>query len=281
MVRPFPNLLRPLLFAHRGASRFAPENTWDAFELALAVGADVLEVDVHRTRDGEIVILHDATVDRTTDGHGRVRDLTYAELAALDAGFRFARAPGEYPFRGRGAAIPRLTDVLEHFHQTAFNIEIKQREPSMVRATLEALARVANTDVVLAAEDDRVMAELEAARPGVPLGLSRRQVLTVLRASYFGPSPSQFAGRALQIPPRYFGLPLATGRVLGAARAAGIEVHLWTLDEPRAAAAWFDREIDGIMSNDPGALADLAIRAKERRAGRPLGRPLPRTSGPR
>ena len=261
----FPGLLRPLLFGHRGASRHAPENTWEAFELALCLGADVLELDVHGTRDGEIVVMHDATVERTTNGHGRVCDLTYDELTNLDAGYRFTMGPGEYVFRGRGVIVPRLADVLAQFGRAAFNIEIKQHEPSMIRPLLAALERAGTSQVVLAAADDTIMAELEASRPGVPLGLSMGQVFTVVRDAWRGRLPRQFSGRALQIPPRHYGFPVASGRVLAAARAAGIEVHLWTLNHPRQVARWLG-QVDGIMSDDPGAMAGLVIDEKERRS---------------
>ncbi len=270
----FPGILRPLLFGHRGASLYAPENTWESFELAMCVGADVLETDVHMTRDGEVVVIHDETVDRTTNGHGRVRDLTYPELTALDAGWHFAPSPGDYRFRDRGVVVPRLADVLRQFGKAGFNIEVKQREPSMVRAVLDVLAAAGTTQVVLAAADDRIMAELELARPGVPLGLSAGQVMGVLRDAWLGRSLDRFAGRALQIPPRWRGVPVASGRVLAAARAAGIETHLWTLNDPRQAERWLARGVDGVMSDDPSAVADVVVREKEKRAGRPLGRSL-------
>jgi glycerophosphoryl diester phosphodiesterase len=270
----FEGLWRPLLFAHRGASRHAPENTWEAFELGISVGADVLELDIHLTRDGDVVVIHDATLERTTNGRGRVCEHTYAELASLDAGYHFGIRPGEHPFRDRGVIIPRLGEVLAQFSRAAFNIELKQRKPSMVRPVLDILERTGASRVVLAAEDGAIMGELEAARSGVPLGLSRQQVLAVLRAAYLGRVPRGLEGRALQIPPFYRGLPVATGPVLRAARAAGLEVHLWTLDDPRAAAKWLERGVDGVMSNDPSALAAMVIAAKERLAGRPLGREL-------
>lgn len=256
----FPDLPRPLLFAHRGASRHAPENSLAAFELAVRSGADVLELDVHQSSDGEVVVIHDAKLERTTDGSGAVAAHSFAELNRLDAGCRFVSDSGAAVFAGKGIRIPRLAEVFAAFagSDCAFNIEIKQREPSIIGATLDLLAQVGPARVVLAAADDVIMEELEAAQPAVPLGMSIGQCFAALRGAYIGGVPAHFAGRAMQIPPWAKGfIPVATGRLLRAARAAGVEVHLWTIDDPRQASRWLARGVDGIMSNDPGALAGL------------------------
>ena len=253
----FDGLVRPLLFAHRGASAHAPENTLPAFELAARLGAQVLELDVHLTRDGVVVVHHDSALERTTDGAGRVRDHTLAELRRLDAGHHFVSRGGGHPFRGKGVQIPTLEEVLGAFPDRGFNIEIKQRDPPMIRETLAALERVPRGQVLLAAADHHIMRALEDARPGVALGLSAAQCKEVLRASYWGEVPPRYAGRAFQVPPRHGWMPVVTGRVLHRAQAAGLEVHLWTIDDPVVAARWLRRGVDGIMSNDPGALAGV------------------------
>jgi glycerophosphoryl diester phosphodiesterase len=118
---------RFLNIAHRGGARLAPEHTLVAFENALRVGADVIEFDLHATVDGVIVILHDATVDRTTDGTGVVRNMTFAELRALDAGYRFTRDGGAtFPWRGKGLTIPTLEEALERFADVPITVEFKQ-----------------------------------------------------------------------------------------------------------------------------------------------------------
>ena len=103
---------RPRLFGHRGAAGVAPENTLPSFRRALADGVDVFELDVHATRDGEVVVLHDPTLERTTDGVGRVAALTFAELSQLDAGHRFTPDGGKtFPFRGQRVRVPRLASL--------------------------------------------------------------------------------------------------------------------------------------------------------------------------
>src|SRR5689334_9975223 len=103
---------KPRVIGHRGAAGVAPENTVAAFEWAVADRADIVELDVHASRDGQIVVIHDETVDRTTDGVGAVKDLSLAELKRLDAGYRFKSAADDYPFRGRGVTIPTLAELL-------------------------------------------------------------------------------------------------------------------------------------------------------------------------
>src|ERR1044071_2266469 len=102
---------RPRLFGHRGAAGLFPENTMPSFRQAVEDGADALELDVHATRDGVVVVIHDGTLERTTDALGPVRDLTFAELGRCDAGFHFSDGRG-HPFRGRGVRVPALAEVL-------------------------------------------------------------------------------------------------------------------------------------------------------------------------
>src|SRR5574340_1218890 len=105
----------PRVFGHRGAAALAPENTLPSFALALALGADALELDVHGTRDGVIVVIHDDTLERTTKGQGAVRDHTWSALSQLDAGYHFTHDGRTFPFRGQGVRLPTLDAVLQRF----------------------------------------------------------------------------------------------------------------------------------------------------------------------
>ncbi len=158
MARPgFPYFAgAPLLIAHRGGSGLAPENTILAFRRALEWWrADLLEIDVQPTRDGDAVVIHDPTVDRTTEGSGRVAELTVTELAGLDAGYRFTPDGGaSYPLRGAGVRISTLREVLETFPGTRVNVEIKDaRAQEPVWDTVRALG--AEQRVLIAAGDRR------------------------------------------------------------------------------------------------------------------------------
>lgn len=263
----FPNLARPLLFAHRGASAMAPENTMEAFDLAARLGADVLELDVHLTQDNEVVVLHDATVERTTDGHGSVADMTYKQVSRFDAGFRFKTPDGAQPFLGRGCIVPRLQDVLMSFSKMAFNIEIKPSGPNAAAVTspkmtppiiaqVVQLLQQSGVQAILTSADPQVMQHLENAQSGYPLGLSSAQVKQILWAAVTGWTvPLALHGRALQIPPRWRGIPVATSLVLRLARRCAMPVHIWTINDPRTAESLLARGVDGIMSDDPALLA--------------------------
>jgi len=249
----FDSFPRPLIFGHRGACAQAPENTLESFQLAVDAGVDVLELDVHLSRDGELVVIHDATVDRTTNGHGAVSSLTLCELDRLDAGYGYAR-DGEHPWRGRRVKVSRLADVLEAFPSVGFNVELKQHRPSLVPPALTLLDRIDPTRLVIAAEDHRTMAEIERFGPRAPLGMSREQVVRALLGAYSSGVPTRFRGRALQIPPTHHGLPVASALLIRRAHAAGLEVHLWTLDEPDEARKWVALGADGIMSDAPARI---------------------------
>jgi glycerophosphoryl diester phosphodiesterase len=272
----FSDLPRPLLMAHRGASSHAPENTMAAFDLAVRLGAPVLELDVRASRDGELVVMHDATLERTTDGTGSVREHTWEEIAALDAGHHFERN-GLTLFRDRGQRVPRLADVLAAFPEVGLNIELKDR--GMTRAVLDAVE--GHPHVLLAAHDDDTMAELVAEQPACALGLSFSEARATVLGAYRGRVPAKFRGRALQVPPRHsrfaFGLlPIVTRRVLRGAHDAGVEVHLWTINEVEEAAHWLKLGVDGLFSDDVGTMLDLFG------DGHPIprtgdGHPIPRT----
>ena len=121
----------PVILAHRGASGLRPENTMPAYELALANGADILELDVRMTRDGRVVVFHDKNAKRVTGRDALIRELDFAELRKLDAGRMFTRDGGRtYPFRDKGILVPTLGEVLDKFPLARVNIEIKQKKPS-------------------------------------------------------------------------------------------------------------------------------------------------------
>ena len=249
---------RPRLFAHRGGARIAPENTIEAFAAGLAAGADRLEMDVHATCDGHVVVLHDATVDRTTDGSGLVREMTLAELHRLDAGARFPGDSGDFPFRGRGVRVPTLVDVLEAFPGVALNIEIKQDAPTIEREVLAVLDRFdARAHVLLAAEEATIMARIRSAAPDVPTSFSAADVLEFVTAWHGGTLATyRPPGVALQIPPSFGDVQLVTAESVAIAHDMGLEVHVWTIDDPDEMAALLDLGVDALMTDVP----PLAVR---------------------
>ncbi len=246
----------PLLIAHRGGAKLAPENTLAAFRRAVDVWeADMLELDVRATSDGEIVVIHDATVDRTTDGTGEVADLPWEALQELDAGHRFVGLDGCDSFRGKGVTIPRFEELLEELPGVRLNAEAKVRKAA--RGLVEIIRRHGAEDRVL------VAAELETARSGVrdypgPWGASRRQI-TRFWALHRLPLGKLYTPRvdALQVPEEWSGLRILTPRFVKEAHRRNIPVHVWTVDDPddmRRLLAW---GVDGIQSDRPDLLASV------------------------
>src|SRR4051812_47334504 len=144
---PFFDRRRPQLLAHRGGSALAPENTIAAFDNGLAHGADGLELDVHLSRDGVVVVHHDPTLDRTTNLVGPIADRTADELARADAGYAFRPSPDlpsvGFPFRGQGVGVPTLADVLKRYPEATIVIELKVNRPELARAVIAVVNRAA------------------------------------------------------------------------------------------------------------------------------------------
>ena len=255
----------PRLFGHRGAAGVAPENTLPSFRRALADGVDVFELDVHATRDGEVVVLHDPTLERTTDGAGPVSALSLAELGKLDAGHRFSADGGRtFPFRGQGVRIPRLAELLQAFPQVPLNIEIKPEGAAIV-AEVVRMVRAARARIVLAAEHDTIMQTIRAAAPEIPTSLATGEVAAFIGALQSGEPPSLPEGAvALQIPPRFGDVILVSAASVAAAHARGAEIHVWTINDPGEARRLLDLGCDGIMTDVPHVLRPVIA---ARRAG--------------
>jgi glycerophosphoryl diester phosphodiesterase len=240
-----------------------PENTIDAFAAGLAGGADRLELDVHGTADGAVVVLHDATLERTTDGAGPVRARTLAEVEVLDAGYRFAGPDGGFPFRGRGLRVPTLDALLAAFPDVALNVEVKQAEPPLVPAVLAVLDRHrARERVLLAAEDGAIMTSVRAAAPDVPTSASADEVAEFVRRLRDG-QLADWRPRAcaLQVPAAWGGVPIVTREAVAAAHARGLEVHVWTVNDEAEMHALLDLDVDGLMSDFPARAAGV-LRAR-------------------
>ena len=247
---------KPRLFAHRGASKWFPANTIEAFDAAVAAGVDLLELDVHGTRDGRVVVVHDETLDRTTDGRGLVRTRTAEELAALDAGYRFEGPDGDFPFRGRGLHIPLFEEVLERFPDVALNVEIKQLDPPIEEQVVQVLNRFDARDrVLLAAGDHRIMERIRSAAPEVLSGMSAVEVADFLVRSATGDlSDYRPAGFAMQVPVQHGAVEIVSDTFVTAAHEVGLEVHVWTINDPGEMKRLLALGVDGLMSDDPELL---------------------------
>jgi len=262
MEHPFFAPARPLAIGHRGCAGEVPENTLASFARGLECGAVVIETDVHLTRDRVPVLLHDDDVARVTDGRGAVRDLTFAALRQLDAGFRFAARDGSAPYRGAGLRIPSLAEALDALPATRFNLELKEDRPELVERVLGVIRDAGREELTLVTSgDDPLMQKLraEVARAGsrVALGASAREVARFAVAARDGQAPPR-GPMALQIPTQFAGQPLVTPALLAAAHAHGVHVHVWTINEPEEIAALLDQGVDGIVSDFPARVVRAA-----------------------
>ena len=244
---------RPVI-AHRGASAQAPENTLPAFEAAVQGGADALELDVRLTADGAPVVIHDATLDRTTDRTGPVSAQTLANLRSVDAGWKYTSDGGRtYPYRGKDARIPTLGEVLWAFPRVPVLVEIKEPEAQdAVRRVL--LQEDAGARCVVASEHQAALQLFD--EPPFARGASGAEISAFYRATLLRRRPRPVPYRFLSVPERYKGLTVPTRRYVAAARALGCPVHVWTVDRPAAARRLWGNGVSGIVTDVPGAIVE-------------------------
>lgn len=244
---------RPVI-AHRGNSAHAPENTFEAYDQAIALGADALEFDIRLSRDGVPVVIHDPTLDRTTNGRGPVVERTLDELRSLDAGARFVSREGAHPYRGRGLVIPTLEEMVARYPRLPFLIEVKVPEAvDATRRVLEKSGTVARSMV-----DSTVHAAVAPFRAGkLATGASLDDVVRLLMASLIGRSPRTLPYEALCIPRWYNGIPVPVALLARAARRAERVTHVWTINSPRVARSLWRAGVQGIITDDPGPMLEL------------------------
>ncbi len=248
---------KPRIIGHRGAAGEAPENTLASFQRAFDDGAAYVELDVRLTKDEEVVILHDSSVDRTTDGRGLVSDLSLQDLKALDAGYGFTHDRGaSYAYRGHNLRIPTLEEFFTTFPDAKTIIELKPAPSILIGHVVEIVRRFGKEqDVLLATEDDAIMLGLRQAirdqNPPVATGFSYGEVAAFMR--WMGGSAADFAaaGQAFQIPCEYGGLTLVSDESVQASHGLGLEVFVWTINDPTEMKRLLDLGVDGIITDYP------------------------------
>lgn len=251
---------RPLVFAHRGGGGLFPENTLGAFEYSAKLGADVLELDIHATQDGKIVVLHDSTVNRTTDGQGKVSDFTFDELRKLDAGFNFSADNNQtFPFRGKDIPIPTLEEIFDAFPDKTFNIEPKQSSPSIVKNFCSILRNKKMTEkVIVGSFRQEVLDEFRIECPEVATSASPSEVTSFLTYQKTGLSESYSPPmQALQVPEYIGNLQVVTKDFVESAHKMNLKVHVWTVNETEDMKRLLALGVDGIMTDYPDRLLDL------------------------
>ena len=258
-----PYLRTPIAIAHRGGAATWPENTVTSFEGAIELGFRYIETDLHVTRDGALVCFHDETLGRTTDGVGRVKDLTLEELRTLDPGFRFTRDGGRtFPFRGQGCVVPTLEEALGLHPDVMLNVEMKQRAPAMEEQLWAEIERLgAQERVLVAAAHDPLVHRFRALRDeALPTSPGSRGVARFLLGVRTGLGRfDRYPFSALQVPPTYRGVTVVDEAFVEAAHARSIHVHCWTIDDPAEMHRLLDLGVDGVMTDEPEVLRDVFV----------------------
>jgi glycerophosphoryl diester phosphodiesterase len=257
MKHPFFAAQRPLVFAHRGGSALAPENTIAAFDHGLALGADGLELDVHLSRDGVVVVHHDRLLDRTTNLQGPIAARTAEELARADAGWHFRRDDA-FPFRGRGIGVPTLPDVLALYRDVPIIIELKDGSVALARAVL-AVVRAANAvnRVCIASFPLEGLREIRASEPSIATSAARAEVKRALWRSWFRLSLARAGYDGFQVPERSGLWRVVSPRFMRAAHRAGLGVQVWTVDTIADATRLLGYGVDALITDRPDAIVPL------------------------
>ncbi len=259
--RPEREFLRktPVIMAHQGASGHAPTNTMEAFQEAMRMGSDILEIDVHLTRDNIVVVSHDETIDRMSNGSGQIKSMTLDELRQYDYGYDFTPDDGKtFPYRGKGVTIPTLEEVFQAFPEVPVNIELKQEDPPMEERVWELVQRHNAEDRVLVVSFHgdpmkrwkELAGERVATAPPVNHMYSFVALYLTRLDRLYNPEYDAFqvpvAQRAGPITVRF-----DTERFINLAHRLGMKVHYWTINEEDEIRRLYALGADGVMTDFP------------------------------
>ena len=248
-----------LLYAHRGAAKELPENTIESFKHALVLGANALEMDAHMTRDGVLVIAHDEDGKRMCGRDDRIKDVSYAELQTWDAGHGHLDEQGHPSFRGKSFKIPTLDSILESFPDVPINIDVKQWDPPMVEEVIETIERhKASSRICLASFRARTLGKIRLCGFKGQTALSAGEVLLSLALPRIA-KRTPYRGNAAQIPTKSGPLKLGNRRSIRRLQRSGCRVDFWTINNIEKAKELLELGADGIMTDDPRAIAPLFI----------------------
>jgi glycerophosphoryl diester phosphodiesterase len=265
---------RLIAYAHQGGAWESPSSTIFAISQALAAGATAIELDVHATSDGELVVCHDATVDRTTPATGNIASFTLAELRRLDFSYWFIpgadvtpdRPEAEYPYRGRAPddrrfGIATLREVLEQFPGVVLNLDIKQTAPTVTpyeESLAQLLAEFERADdVIVASFLDPATDAFRKFAPAVPTSAGTVATAEFWRAVQAGTAVPDLPVVAFQVPERMGDLVVVDAAFVDAAHRSGRAVHVWTINDVSAMERLVGLGVDGIISDVPTQLAGV------------------------
>ncbi|KLT15394.1 glycerophosphodiester phosphodiesterase [Neobacillus vireti] len=256
---------RPMVIAHQGGELLAPSNTIPAFTNAANMGVDVLDTDLHITKDGYLVAIHDPTVDRTTNGQGKIADMTLTEIQELDAGYHFKDLQGKYSYRGKGAYIPTAEELFQQFGEFRWSMEIKDDNPSsrydeMAKKLWALIQKYQMEDkIFISAFDQNILSTFDNYAKGrVAISAGKQEVTKfVIFHKFFLRDLYQPQVDAFQIPTNSSGFDLTDKKLIDGAHRRGMKMDYWTIDDPKIMQKLIDAGADGIQTNRPDLLLKL------------------------
>ncbi|TFB24103.1 glycerophosphodiester phosphodiesterase [Filobacillus milosensis] len=264
-VKPFYQQDRPLVIAHQGGEHLAPSSTLEAFKNAYNMGVDVLETDIHISKDGYLVAIHDSTVDRTTDGSGAVSDLTLKELKELDAGYYFEDEKGNYLHRGKGIQLVTVEELFKEFPDSRFLIEIKDTNPP--QRIDEISQRLANLiekndkkhQVTVASFDHNIIERFKNyASKDVAVSAGEQEVRKfVITHKFLMKNLYKPSVDSMQLPLEASGYDLTTTDILEGAERMGLQIHYWTINDKETMKALIQKGADGIVTDRPDLMIEV------------------------
>ncbi|EXJ22944.1 Glycerophosphoryl diester phosphodiesterase [Alkalibacterium sp. AK22] len=256
---------RPLVIAHRGGMTHRPENTLEAFQHADELGVDMLEYDVFITADGELVVIHDDTVDRTTDGTGRVNDLKLEDIRSLDAGYRFVDEQGNTSYRGIGVRVPTVEEVFQTFGHKRQLIELKAtNDPERYEEMIQEMWRLIEAYdmhecVLIASFDHDINTRFDEVAGGqVAIGAGEQQARRfVIAHKAFANLLYRPSAQAYQLPIEQDGFNLMDWKLIRGASNRGLHVYYWTINEKETMRELIDLGAHGIMTDNIEGLMNV------------------------
>ena len=256
---PFITANRPLVIAHQGGERLYPSNTLYAFEQAQLLGVDMFELDIHQSKDGHLVVIHDDTVDRTTNGQGKITEMNLAEIQALDAGHYWTEDGNDFPYRAQGIRIPTLAELFEHYPAMPMVIDIKEKEPAIEQALCSLIQKYKKAEhTIIGSFHPTALNKFRALCPTVPTSLHPNEVRLMVVSNYLS-----FKGlfrpkaKAAQVPIHFGKIQIVNPSFIKLAQQRNIAVQVWTVNDPNEMQHLIDLGVDGIMTDRPDLLLDI------------------------
>lgn len=254
-----------LIIAHRGGKGLAPEGTMAAFDNAASLEVDVFEYDTHMTSDGHLVVIHDDTVDRTTNGSGKVNEMSLEDVQLLDAGYNFVDDAGEYSFRDKGVYIPTVEEMFQKYPNMRHLIELKDTNaPELYDDVIEELWRLIQEynmedNVMVGSFTHSINERFEEVSWGeIPIGAGEDAVrdFATKHVAYLNGLASSSVD-SLQLPTESDGYDLTTNNLIQSAKARGMSVYYWTINDKETMRELVEKNVDGIMTDYPNLLIEV------------------------